>query len=155
MIISSYLLLKFLHVIGAILWVGGISTLTILYSQLGRAQESTTLTTLLRVSGFAGRVIVGPAAAITLIAGIATAVIAGFDFGMLWITWGFMGILLSILLGATLIRSTTAGIAQVATAASLDTRRLQALQGRLAGLNVLNLLILLSTVGAMVIKPTL
>ncbi len=156
MIFSSYLLFKFLHVVGAILWVGGISTLTMLYVQLGRLQDRSALTTLLQTSGFAGRVIVGPAAAITLIAGIATAVTAGFDFGMLWITWGFMGILLSIILGATLIRRTTNGIAQVVAATAMpDSTKLRALQSRLTGLNLLNLLILLSTVGAMVFKPML
>ena len=156
MIFSSYLLFKFLHVVGAILWVGGFSTLTILYLQLGRIQERSTLTSLLQMSGFAGRALVGPAAALTLIAGIATAVTAGFDFDRLWITWGFMGILLSIVLGATLIRRTTNGIAQVVAATvTPDSSKLRALQGRLTGLNLLNLLILLSTVGAMVFKPTL
>jgi len=85
-IFSTYLLFKFLHVVGAILWVGGISTLTVLYLQLGRVEERTTLASPLKTSSVAGRVIVGPAAAITLIAGIAATVTAGFDFGMLWIT---------------------------------------------------------------------
>ncbi len=66
-----------------------------------------------------------------------------------------MGILLSILLGATLIRSMTTRIDQLVAATTLDGSKLRALQRRLTGLNLLNLLILLSTVGAMIFKPTL
>jgi len=51
-------LFKFLHVIGAILWVGGINTLTILYLQLSRVAERTALASLLQTSSVAGRIIV-------------------------------------------------------------------------------------------------
>jgi len=51
-------LFKFLHVVGAILWVGGISTLTILYLQLSRVAERTALASLLQTSSVAGRIIV-------------------------------------------------------------------------------------------------
>jgi len=82
-----------------------------------------------------------------------------FDFGMLWLTWGFVGIIASIALGATLIRRTTAATNTIETTDNVDNaegmERLRALRQRLTGLNLLNLLILLSTVGAMVLKPTL
>jgi uncharacterized membrane protein len=152
---SMYTLFKFLHVVGAIVWIGGISTLTVLYAQLARTQERSTVAALAQVAGSAGQLLVGPAAAVTLLAGIATAATAGFDFGMLWITWGFAGVLASVALGAGLIRRTTAEMGQLVTTAAPVDGRLQMLQGRLTLLNLLNLAILLSTVWAMVVKPTL
>lgn len=158
--LSTYTLFKFLHVVGAILWVGGISTLTVLYLQVTRVQDWPTIGALLRASAVTGRALVGPAAALTLVAGIATGATGGLDFGMLWLTWGFVGILASIALGATLIRRTTTAMDRIvadATSGNSTTEKgqLRALQQRLTRLNLLNLLILLSTVGAMVLKPTL
>jgi uncharacterized membrane protein len=152
---TTYSLFKFLHIVGAIFWVGGVSTLTVLYTRLTRTQERSVVAVLAQVSAFAGQAVVGPAAALTLIFGIATAVTAGFDFSMLWITWGFVGIIASIALGAIFMRRVIAEIGKLATTAEPNDRRLRALQGRLTLLNLVNLLILLSTVWAMVAKPTL
>jgi uncharacterized membrane protein len=152
---TTYSLFKFLHVVGAIGWVGGVSLLTVIYTRLTRAQERSVVAALAQVSGFAGGAVVGPAAALTLIFGIATAANAGFDFGMLWITWGFTGILLSIALGAIFIRRVIAEIGKLATTAEPNDPRLRAFQGRLTLLNLVNLLILFSTVWAMVAKPML
>ncbi len=155
--ITSYTLFKFLHVVSVIVWVGGIGTLTVLYTQLSRLQDRATLLALLRTSGFVGRVLTGPAAALTLIAGIVTAVSVGLDFGMLWLTWGFIGILASIVWGATFVRMTVAAIEKLLKAeleAELaDSGPLQRLQRRLTLGNLVNLLILLSTVAVMVFKP--
>jgi uncharacterized membrane protein len=152
---STYALFKFLHIVGAIVWIGGITILTLIYTRLTRTQERSAVAALAQVSSFAGQAIVGPAAALTLIFGIVTAATAGFEFSMLWITWGFAGIIASIALGASLIRRVVAEIGKLATAAEPHDPRLRALQGRLTLLNLVNLLILLSTVGAMVFKPTL
>ena len=156
---TTYTILKFIHVTGAIIWVGGISTLTLLYTQLSRLEERPTLAALLKTSSFVGRIVVGPAAVLALLAGIATAASVGMDFGMLWLTWGFMGFLLSIVWGATFVRWTMAALQKSASSAGEAgvgaKLRLQQLQRRLTFANVVNLLILLSTVAAMVLKPTL
>ncbi len=143
---------KFLHVVSVIVWLGGVVTLTVLNLRLSRTANRDALAALSGASEFYGRAVVGPAAALTLLAGIATAVSAGFRFGSLWITWGFAAILLSLLLGATLIRMTTA---RLRTAGASGGANVPALQRRLMWLNGLNMLLLLSAVWAMVAKPTL
>jgi uncharacterized membrane protein len=144
---------KFLHVVAVIVWLGGVASLTVLNLRLARTASRDALSALSDASEFYGRVVVGPAAALTLLAGIATTLSAGFRFGSLWITWGFAAILLSVLLGATLIRMTTARLRTAATAG--DGAGVPVLQRRLKLLNGLNMLLLLSTVWAMVAKPTL
>ena len=145
--------LKFLHVVAAIIWVGGVITTTLLNLRLARTRDTAAMAALSNVGVFVGQWVFGPAAVLTLLAGIATALTAGFPMRSLWIIWGFAAILLSILLGATLIRNTTGRIATLASGSNSDGAQLAALQGRLSMLNALNILLLLSAVWAMVAKP--
>lgn len=143
---------KFLHVLAVIVWLGGVITLTLLNLRLSRTANREALAALAGASEFYGRAVIGPAAAVTLLAGVATVLTSGFRFGSLWITWGFTAILLSLLLGATLIRMTTT---RLRTAGATGEANVPALQRRLMLLNGLNMLLLLSAVWAMVAKPTL
>jgi uncharacterized membrane protein len=148
-----YTLVKFLHVASAIVWVGGVIALTGLNARLARSRDGNALAALSRVGGFYGQVVIAPAAALTLLAGIGTAVSGGFPMRSFWIIWGFAAILISLALGATLIRTTTQQIGQLATGG--DGPQIAALQGRLVVLNGINILLLLSTVWAMIAKPAL
>ena len=152
---SLFTLFKFLHVAAVILWLGGVCTLTFLNFRLAREQDRAVLLALLQQSNFYGKAIIGPAMALTLAAGIATAVNVGYNFGSLWITWGFTAIFASILLGVTLIRSVNGQLGKLAPVATPGEPKLRALQQRLGALNLVNLILLLSAVGAMVFKPTL
>jgi uncharacterized membrane protein len=153
--LTLFSVFKFLHIVAVIVWVGGMITLTVLNVRIARTSNGDMLAALLTVGTFYGRMVVGPAAAITLLAGIVTAVSAGFQMRSLWIIWGFVAILLSIGLGATLIRTTTQRLGALATTPNGDGAQIAALQGRLQMLNALNILLLLSAVWAMVAKPTL
>ncbi len=152
---SIYTLFKFIHVAAVIIWIGGVCTITFINARLAREKEQAGLLSLARLSNFYGRAVVGPAAIITLIAGIATAANVGMDFGALWLTWGFVGILGHFVIGVGFMRRTTANLNQLAPTVALHDPRIRALQGRLTTLNVINLLLLFSVVGAMVFKPTL
>jgi len=148
-------LFKFLHIVASIVWIGGTFTLVVINTRLSRSQNWPAVQALSEQGAFYGRAILGPAAGLTLIAGIVAAIYMRVSFGALWITWGFAGIILSMVLGMVFIRRTTADIIQLTTTANPDQAALTALQGRLANLNLINLLLLLSVVAAMVFKPTL
>ena len=152
---SIYILFKFIHIAAVIIWIGGVSALTVINARLAGEKEQGALLSLSRLSNFYGKVVIGPAAIITLIAGIATAANVGMDFGALWITWGFIGILGHFVLGIGFIRRATAKLNELAPTAAPNDPRIHALQGRLTSLNVINLLLLFSVVAAMVFKPTL
>ena len=152
---TAFALFKFLHVASVIIWLGGVCTLTVLNLRLTREQDSNVLLALLRQSNFYGKAIIGPASVLTLITGIATAANAGFPFNSLWITWGFVAIFASLILGVTMMRSVNGKLLALAPTAKPGESRLRSLQGQLGTLNVINFLLLLSAVGAMVFKPTL
>jgi uncharacterized membrane protein len=67
--ITIYGLFKFLHIVGAIGWIGGFVTFSILSAQAARETDAAALSALERLMRLHGMVIIGPAAALTLIAG--------------------------------------------------------------------------------------
>jgi hypothetical protein len=65
-----------------------------------------------------------------------------------------LSIIVSVALGATLFRRANEELGEVAATAKPGDQRLIAIQRRVATLNVINVLVLLSAVWAMVFKPT-
>ena len=150
-----YLLFKFVHVVVVIVWIGGVCTLTVINARLAREPDQAVVAALIGQSRFYGTAVIGPAAALTLIAGIAAAARADIPFSSLWISWGFTTILLSVLLGAVPIRLVTAQVGKLTALADPHDPRLAAARQRLTILNAINLLVLLSAVWVMVAKPSL
>lgn len=152
--IIFYAVFKFLHVVSVIVWLGVVATLSLLNFRLSRSNQPQVLRALVQESRFYGRAVVGPAALITLIAGVVTATRMGVAFGSLWIVWGFLAIFLSLALGASFIRVTTNKLSQL-VATAVDHEQVAAVQNRLFALNILNLCLLLSAVWVMLVKPSL
>lgn len=152
---TTYNVLKFLHVAAVIVWVGGIVALTIVNARLGRHGDRDALTALARQTEFFGRAVIGPAAAVVLIAGIIMVAHAGIDFGAFWITWGFIGFFGFFLIGAIFIRRTGAELSQLAPSAQPGDPRVTTLERRIAVLTTINLLLMFSVVWVMVFKTTL
>jgi uncharacterized membrane protein len=128
--------------------------LSVLAVPVGRGPDRTAQASLLRSDGYA-RVLIAPAGVLTLISGIPLVEDLDLSLGTLWIAWGLVGLVLSIALGATLIRSTIERLRRLAENAPMDEARRLACQRRATVLYGINLLVLLSVVWAMVFKPTL
>ena len=143
-----YLILKTLHILGVIVWMGGMTTILLLYARLGAKRQPGALRQVLDVAAEFGQRVVGPAAGITLIAGIALIIM--YDIGLpVWVWWGIAGMTASMSLGGGAIRRATLRLVATLDAGGDYEAELRGLM-RLA---VINLLILASTVAAMVIKP--
>jgi uncharacterized membrane protein len=151
---TVYTLFKFLHIVGAIIWIGGAISVSIINARVAREQDGAMLAEMSRQSRFYGTAVIGPAAGLTLIAGIVMIAISGLGVP-LWVIWGFATIIVSVALGATLLRRSGEELSEVAATATPGDPRLSTLQRRLATLNTVNVLLLLSGVWAMVFKPAL
>lgn len=149
-----YLLFKFLHIIGAVVWLGGMVAVSVLTARIARERDGAILAAISRQSRFFGAAIVGPFAALTLIAGMVMLAVSRMG-APLWVMWGFAAILISIALGATLIRRVGNELSRLAGNANPDASRVRGLQQRLTMLNIINVIVLISAVAAMVFKPTL
>jgi uncharacterized membrane protein len=152
---TTYNLFKFLHVAAVIVWVGGLIALTVIPARLARQEGAAATAALGRQAAFYGRSVVGPAAVITLVAGIVMVVVGRLGFNELWIAYGFLGIVVSMGLGGGLLSRLGSQLAELGESDDPDTARIAALQARLRTFNAINVLILLSVVWAMVFKPTL
>jgi uncharacterized membrane protein len=150
---NSYAALKLLHVVAVIVWVGGALTASLLTWRVAKAGDRQTLARLLDHTGRLDRGLIGPASLLTLITGIAMVATSRLDWGALWIQWGFGGVVVHFLFGPLLLRRAGIGLQQAA--ADQDGSRLIAARSRVARLNTIYLAVMLSVVGAMVIKPTL
>jgi uncharacterized membrane protein len=148
---ALYLLLKFVHIAAVVVWIGGLLALAVITARLARAGEGDALAAMRRQNRFFGQAVVGPAGGVALLAGLAMVGQAGWGFGSLWVVWGLVGFVVSMLLGAVPIRRAGEAVDALAP----DDPRLAPLQSRLATLSAVNLLVLASVVWAMVFKPTL
>lgn len=148
-------LFHFLHQLSAVVWLGGVLAVNVLQVRLGSRQDRAAQASLLRQTDLYGRAVIAPAATVALLTGLV--LVAQMDLALsdLWVAWGLAGLLLSLALGATLIRATNAELRRLAADPGLDTPRWPAMQRRVATVYGINLLLLLSVLWAMVFKPTL
>ena len=153
--INLYSVFKFLHVVAVIVWLGGLFTTTIVTARMAREGNESAMASLMRQSGFIGRSVLGPAAAVALIAGVVMVIDGGIGFGTLWIVWGVGALIVSMGLGATVIRRSGEQLGRLLASERRDEEAVMSLQRRLQTLSVVNMLVLLSAVWTMVTKPTL
>src|SRR5687768_15631177 len=144
-----YLFLKFLHVTGVIVWIGGMLALVIINARVGRAGDMAQLAVLGRQSEFYGRSVIGPAMAVTLLAGLAAVTRVGYPFSSPWIVWGLVGFVGAVALGAIAVPRTARALDDVAGSAESNNPQVEALGRQLGLLNMLNVLLLLTVVWAM------
>jgi uncharacterized membrane protein len=149
---AMYLLLKFLHVVAASAWVGGLATIIVLYARLSRETDPRVIEMMARLGQRIGMRVLGPSAGLTLITGGAAMFVADFGF-VTWIVWGLVAIALTMAIGATVVRKTVNELIEQLTSGGKGAI-VTALQRRLSIFQSVLLAILLSAVWAMVFKPT-
>jgi len=142
---TTYTLFKFLHVVGAIVRVGGLVSLSVINARLAREKDRGVLAALSRQSDFFGRAVLGPASVTTLVAGLLMTAVGGLG-APLWIIWEFVGVFGSLALGAGFSRRTAGRLGELAAVSESNAPHIAALRRRLATLNIVNLLLLFSTV---------
>lgn len=149
-----YLLLKFLHVVFAMVWVGGIVMMTAFSFLLLRSSDRAFLASLTRYSGLVGARTTGPAAGLTILTGFAVAGVGrtGFPF---WVLWGIATFVIAAIVGAVVFRRAGMAFGRLLAQPDADEVAVKAGQRRMAMQQLFMVALLLSAVWAMVFKPTL
>ena len=153
--VNAYVVLKFLHVLSVIAWIGGVVALTVLTRRIARERNREILSAWLPQATSYGQMVAGPASGVVLLTGAAMVGMAKLGFGTFWVVWGFTGIALHILLGAVLIRKRTTELAQLASAGTGNDAALLAASRKLWVVQLIYVTLMASVVAAMVLKPTL
>ena len=149
---SLYDLLQFIHVTAAIVWIGGSVALTVLHARLAGRLDGDSIAILRSQSARLGGLLFGPAAITTLLAGIGMVAVSGMG-GQLWVTWGLIVVFASLVLSGGFIRRVAGRLTTLVTSPQSDAAVIDSYRTRLGMLNAFNLLLLLSAVWAMVVKP--
>ena len=149
---SKYEILVAIHVLMAVVWVGGNVMIQILAFRTLRADDSHQLVLLSRNIEWVGTRVFMPASVILLIFGIWAASDANFDFGSPWITLGFVGFLASFLVGMGFLGPQSGKLAKVIEAEGEESPAAAAIIRRLLSVSRAELVLLLVVVVAMVGK---
>lgn len=152
---NAYAVLKLLHVLSVVAWLGGVLSLSVITWRLRNERNREILAALLRQATSFGERIAGPASFIVLLTGPAMVGLAHIGFGTLWVVAGFAGLTAHFWIGATLLRTRTTKLAGLASTPSGDDAALLAASRRPWSAQLIYLALLALVVGAMVFKPTL
>ncbi|HEU5477263.1 MAG TPA: DUF2269 family protein [Gaiellaceae bacterium] len=148
-----YALFKVVHVAGAVFWVGGGLTLTILALWAERKSDPAEMALLARQAAFVGERFFGPAGLIVLAMGIAMVVNLGLDWGKFWIVAGLIGYGLTFLTGLLVLGPQAKRIGQLLATKGPEANETQAAIRRILLLARFDEGVLLLVVADMVLKP--
>jgi uncharacterized membrane protein len=93
-----YTLIKFLHVLAAIIWIGGVFTMPMISLQAQRSGDDTGLVRTVGQMGWAADRIFVPGGIATAVLGVVVATL-GHMWGDLWIILGLVGVAITTALG--------------------------------------------------------
>jgi uncharacterized membrane protein len=151
--VSGYEVLKFLHVVAVIGWVGGAVALTVLQARLGAAGDRAALMGVGRQMEAFGKIYYSPLAVATLVTGILmVATTDGLSFEDPWIVIGIAGVAVTLGIGLGLISPMGRKLLAASQATPPDGAAIATLSQRMRILSLLNLAILFFAVWAMVTK---
>ncbi len=150
-----YSLLKFMHVLSVVIWIGGLTGLVIATWKIAREKDRRLLTTLLTQTNAYAQGVAGPAAGLVLLTGLVMVWLGHIGFHTFWVWFGYAGVLVQAVVGGFVIRKRSMELLALASAPSGDDAALAAASRRLKNAQVIYLILFAIVIAGMVIKPTL
>ena len=147
-----YTVIKFVHVLAAIAWVGGAIMLDMLISQARRSGSQSDVLMLLAKTERYGKTFFSPSAVLVLVAGIVMASIGGI-MAAPWVSFGFLGVFISAGLGMGYLTPKSRQLRQMIEARGMQDPEAVALGSRMMLVSRIDLVLLVLVVAAMVFKP--
>jgi uncharacterized membrane protein len=151
---DSYNVLKTIHVLAAIVWIGGALTMNILGTRLARANEPARLTAFARDVEWIGQRVYLPASITVLLFGIFTVLDGDIGFTTLWVVIGLLGIVITALTGSIFLGPESKRVAEIAEQKGVEDPEVHRRIARLFVVSRIDLVVLVVVVADMVLKPT-
>lgn len=149
-----YNLILLVHVVAAIVWVGGGVFVQIYATRLDRGGETQRLMAFAKDLERFGQTVFLPSAILVLLAGVAMVIYAPFvAMTDLWILIGLAGIVSTIVIGAAFLGPEAGRIARVAGERGADDPEVLARTRRIFAISRIDLAVILLVVADMVLKP--
>jgi uncharacterized membrane protein len=148
-----YAFFKWVHVTGAVLWVGGGLTLTILALRAERSAVPAEMAMIARQAAFVGERVFGPVGLLVLLAGIGMVVNLSLDWGTSWIVIGLVGYAITFLTGSLVLGPSAKRIGHLIETKGAEDGETQAAIRRTLLIARVDEGVLLLIVAAMILKP--
>jgi uncharacterized membrane protein len=152
---TGYIILKSLHVMAAVTWVGGALTQNVLATRLKKANDGPLMSGFAREAEWVGTHVYLPASLVLLGLGIWMVATEAWDFTDLWIVIGILGIVATVITGAGFIGPTSKKIGAAIAERGPDDPEVTAGVERLLTVARVDLVVLFIVVVDMVTKPVL
>jgi uncharacterized membrane protein len=153
--VDLYDLLKSIHVLAAVIWVGGGFVLQFFASRVDRAGDQVQMANFGENAEWLGTRIFMPASIIVLLSGIWAVSEGGWSYTDFWTLWGFFGVLASAVIGAAYLGPESGRLAKLIAERGQDDPEVAQRRSRIFLVSRIELLVLLSVVVVMTIKPGL
>ena len=146
--------LKWVHIMAAIVWVGGGIFIQVYTSRLRKAGETDRLAAFARDVEKLGNMLFLPASIVVLLMGIAMTWYAPFiEWNDTWILLGLLGILSTALFGALFLGPEAGRLGALAQERGADDPEVQARIARLFVVSRIDLAVIVLVIAVMVFKP--
>lgn len=152
-VLTTYSVLKTLHVLAVVTWVGGAIAFNILGTRLRRANDPGALARVAREMETIANTVFLPSSIAVLVVGIWMVVISGWDFEDLWIAIGIAGIIATAITGSVVIGPRLRRIGQAIEERGASDAGVQHGIARLFEIARVDLAVLVLVIVVMVIKP--
>lgn len=150
---SWYGVLKVLHILAAVVWVGGGAMFAMITARLLRSRDRAALGAVIPQMARQVAAAGGPASGTVLLTGIAMVLVGHLGFDTLWVRLGFGGIVLHFLFGVLVMRKRTMGLIQAVSGPSTDEGEVARAGARLRSGMLMYLALMASVIVVMVLKP--
>jgi uncharacterized membrane protein len=149
-----YALFKWVHVTGAVIWVGGGLTLTILAMRAERSSDDPVeMATIARQAAFMGERVFAPVGLLVFLMGIAMVINLHWGWGTTWILIGLIGYGVTFLTGLLVLGPQAKRVGQLIETKGADNAETQAAIQRILLVARVDMGVLLLVVADMILKP--
>jgi uncharacterized membrane protein len=149
-----YTFFKSVHVVAAVVWVGGATMIQALAFRITRTGDARRQADFAKDTEIVGMRLFMPTTWILLLAGIAMMIDLDWSWGQNWIVFGLIAFALSFAVGAGFLGPEGGRIAQIIEREGPDSPAAQARIGRILTVSRCELVILVTVIVSMVVKPT-
>ena len=153
--LNWYAVLKYIHVVSVVIWIGGLTGLVIATWKIAREKNRALLATLLNQTNAYAQGVAGPAAGFVLLTGLTMVWLGHIGFNTFWVWFGYGGVLVQAVVGGFVIRKRSMELLALASTSSGDDAALAAASRRLRNAQVIYLILFAIVIAGMVVKPTL
>lgn len=152
-VLDGYTILKTLHVLLVVAWVGGALTLNILATRTVRSGDDARVVAMARDTAWIGTRVFAPTSILVLVFGVLTVLSGGYSFATPWILIGLIGIGITVITGSMFLGPENRRLAAMGGEGGGADQEFRRRMSRVLAIARIDLVVLALVIVDMVVKP--